>query len=414
MVSTENEAMEYLQENGVKFIHLAFCDVFGSMKNVTIMTRDMNRAFSSGISIDASAIRGFGTVEESDLFLKPVLSTLILLPWRPSQGRIARFYCSIFYPDGRPFEMDSRYILRKSVNRAREMGIRVSFGAECEFYLFRLDEEGNPTRIPADQAHYMDVAPFDKGENVRREICTALEQMNFTPESSHHEEGPGQNEIDFRYSTALSSADNVLTFRSVVETVAAANGLHANFSPKPLPDQAGNGFHINMSPRRIGTDDPDPVLKRRFMAGILKHIREITALLNPTEESYRRLGGWKAPRYVTWSPGNRSQLIRIPAGTGEYDRIELRSPDCMTNPYIAYALLLEAGLDGIGEGLEPPEPMNRNLYEMIPSETGEIGTLPESLEEALELAEQSEIVKRILSPAILRSVRAGREAGGTA
>ena len=409
MFATENEAIEYLEENDVKFIRLAFCDVFGSMKNVSIMLRDLNRAFASGISIDASAIRGFGTVDESDLYLKPVLSTLILLPWRPAQGRIAHFYCEIFYPDGTPFEMDSRLILQRSVDRARKLGLRVSFGAECEFYLFRLDEDGNPTRIPADNAHYMDAAPYDRGENVRREISLALEQMNFTPESSHHEEGPGQNEIDFRYSGAMSSADNVLTFKSVVETVAAANGLHANFSPKPLAEHAGNGFHINMSPRRIGVEEPDQKLKLSFLAGILAHIREITAFLNSTEESYRRLGSFKAPQYVTWSPQNRSQLIRIPAGVGEYDRIELRSPDCMTNPYIAYALLLEAGLDGIEAELTPPEPTNRNLYELTEEERRDLPRLPESLAEAIALAERSELVARTLSPAILRSLSAGRD-----
>lgn len=408
MFTTEQEVFDYLQENEVKFIRLAFCDVFGSMKNVSVMARDLNRAFVSGISIDASAILGFGSIDESDLYLKPVPSTLVLLPWRPAQGRIAHFYCEIFYPDGRPFEMDSRHILQKAVDHARKMNIRVSFGAECEFYLFHLDEHGNPTRIPADQAHYMDAAPFDKGENVRREICLALEQMNFLPETSHHEEGPGQNEIDFRYSRAMTSADNVLTFKSVVETIAAANGFHADFSPKPLEGHAGNGFHINMSPRHIGVEEPDPELKSAFLAGILHYIREITAFLNPTEDSYRRLGSFKAPRFVTWSPNNRSQLIRIPAGTGEYDRIELRSPDCMTNPYVAYALLLEAGLTGIEQGMVPPEPVNRNLYEIPAAERGNLEMLPESLGEAIVLAENGELVRRVLAPSMIRSLRIRR------
>ena len=405
MFTTESEAYEYLEDQEVKFVLLAFCDVFGSMKNVSIMLRDLHRAFQSGLSIDASAIRGFGSVDESDLFLKPVLSTLTLLPWRPAQGRIARFYCNIFYPDGSPFEMDSRDILKRSVERAAQMGIRVSFGAECEFYLFRLDENGDPTQIPADTAHYMDVAPFDKGEIVRREICLALEQMNFTPETSHHEEGPGQNEIDFRYSGAMSSADNVLTFKSVVETVAAANGFHASFAPKPMRNQAGNGFHINMSPRRLEDNEPDPGLKRWFMAGILSHIREMTAFLNSTEESYQRLGTFKAPRYITWSNQNRSQLIRIPAGTGEYDRIELRSPDCMTNPYVAYALLLEAGMDGIRRQLEPSDSVNRNLYELSGQEETVYETLPSSLPEALNLAEASVFIKSILPDAMTAAIR---------
>ena len=408
MFSTENECMEYLKDNEVKFILLAFCDTFGSMKNVSIMPRDVHRAFTTGISLDASAIGGFGSVDESDLILKPVPSTLALLPWRPAQGRVARFYCHIFYPDGTPFEMDSREILRRSVEKAGKLGIRVSFGAECEFYLFKLDENGEPTRIPADHAHYMDAAPFDKGEIVRREICLALEKMNFTPETSHHEEGPGQNEIDFRYSGAMSSADNVLTFRSVVETVAAANGLHADFSPKPMENEAGNGFHINMSPRRKNSDEPAPELKRWFMAGILAHVREITAFLNSTEDSYRRLGTFKAPRYVTWSPRNRSQLIRIPAGTGEFDRIELRSPDCMTNPYIAYALLLEAGMEGIRQQLEPPAPENRNLYEVPEADLTSLEQLPATLEEALSLAEKSELIRQVLPEAMLAALRERR------
>ncbi|MDD6212535.1 MAG: glutamine synthetase family protein [Clostridiales bacterium] len=396
MFYTESEIIEYLNENDVKFIRLAFCDPYGCMKNVSIMNSELGRAFSTGISIDASAITGFGTVDESDLFLRPVISTMTLLPWRPSQGRVVRFYCDITYPDGTPFEMDNRLILRNAVNHAREFGVRCSFGAECEFYLFKLDENGNPTKIPADYAGYMDVAPFDKGENVRREICIALEQMNFAPETSHHEEGPGQNEIDFKYSDAMTSADNVLTFKSVVETIAAANGFHANFRPKPIAGEAGNGFHINMSPRKIGETGPDSDMKRHFMAGILKYIREISIFLNPTEESYQRLGSFKAPRFVTWSPLNRSQLIRIPAGTGEYDRIELRSADCMANPYLAYALLLEAGLEGIQMKLEPSEPTNKNLYNLEERDLEGIPELPYTYGDAADLAMSSEFVKRVL------------------
>ena len=396
MFYTENEVLEYVNDNDVKFIRLAFCDPYGAMKNVSIMNTELERALTTGISIDASAINGFASIDASDLFLHPVLSSLTILPWRPAKGRVARFYCNIAYPDGRPFEVDSRWILETAIRHAKEMNIRCSFGPECEFYLFKLDEEGNPTRIPADRAGYMDVAPFDKGENVRREICIALEQMNFMPEASHHEEGPGQNEIDFKYSDPMTSADNMLTFKSVVETVAAANGMHANFSPKPLRENAGNGLHINMSPRWIGDDKPDPELKKYFMAGIMHRIREITVFLNPTEESYLRLGGNKAPRFVTWSPSNRSQLIRIPASTGAYDRIELRSADCMANPYIAYALLLEAGLEGIREKMEPPAPVNRNLYALAPEEYRDLPQLPYSYEEALALAEKSDFVRTYL------------------
>ncbi len=405
MQYTESEAIEFLNENDVKFIRLQFSDPYGVMKNVSIMNTELKRAFSTGISIDASNISGFATVDESDLLLHPVPSTLTLLPWRPARGRNASFYCEISYPDGRPFEMDSRRILKEAVRHAGEEGILCYFGAECEFYLFRTDEEGRPTKIPADQAGYMDISPFDQGEEVRREICLALEQMDFAPESSRHEVGPGQNEIDFRYGDAMTSADNVQTFKSVVGTVAASNGLHADFSPRPLEGEAGNGFHINMSPHRNADSGADPDLKRSFLAGVLEHIREITAFLNPTKESYARLGLFEAPNRVSWSPFNRSQLIRIPAGTGEYDRIELRSADCMANPYLAYALLLEAGLEGIRDRKIPPEPVNRNLYEAPEEEIRQIPSLPSTGQEAVTLAQESGFVRKILPEEMMEAYR---------
>lgn len=408
MQRNETEAMEFLEENDVKFIQLTFCDIYGIMKNVSIMTPDLHRAVEDGISFDASAISGFASVDDSDLYLRPVLSTLALIPWRPPQGRIARIYCEIDRPGGEPFELDSRRILSRSVRHAVDAGLSISIGAECEFYLFRLDEEGKPTMIPADHAGYMDVAPEDCGETVRRDICLALEQMNFRPETSHHEEGPGQNEIDFRFSDAMTSADNVLTFRSVVETVAAANGYAASFRPKPLPDCSGNGFHINLSPRKWLAEEPDPELKRYFVAGILDHIGEMTAFLNPTAESYERLGAFKAPRYVTWSPQNRSQLIRIPADTGEFDRIELRSADCTANPYLAYALIIEAGLDSMRRQLEPPAPVNRNLYELSDEEKSQLKRLPESLGEACGLAESSAFVRSVIPSAAVAALRRRR------
>ena len=397
MLYSEQEVYEYVEQEDVKFIRLAFCDVTGRQKNISIMPEELERAFSCGISFDASAIAGFGGPVGSDLFLHPIPSTLNVLPWRPSRGKVVKMFCSIRHPDGTPFAMDSRAILEKAVCQARELGCQVRFGSEFEFYLFKTDENGDPTQEPFDRAGYMDVAPEDKGENVRREICLNLQDMGIQPESSHHEEGPGQNEIDFRYSDALSAADNAMHFKTVVKTAALRNGLYADFSPKPIPGAAGNGMHINMSVKcDDGRDRSDA-----FMAGVLAHVREITAFLNPTEGSYRRLGEHKAPRYITWSPENRSQLIRIPAAKGEYQRIELRSPDPMANPYLAYALLIHAGLDGIRRDLRSPQPVNENLYTAPESLTSQLEQLPASLEEARQLARNSAFVASVLPKQML-------------
>ncbi|HIW74145.1 MAG TPA: glutamine synthetase family protein [Firmicutes bacterium] len=385
-----SEVLTYCREEDVKFIRLAFCDLTGNQKNIAIMPEELERAFEHGISFDASAIPGFGDESKSDLFLFPDPSTLSVLPWRPSHGRVVRMFCDIRRPDGTPFPKDSRRLLKKAVAAAAEDGVVCSFGAEFEFYLFQTDENGKPTKIPFDDAGYMDIAPDDKGENVRRDICLTLESMGIRPESSHHEEGPGQNEIDFRYSEALSAADNAVTFPAVVKTIAMQNGLWACFSPKPLVHQSGNGLHINMSIQSPGgRADRDA-----FMAGVLRHIREITAFLNPTEESYRRLGEKKAPRYVTWSSQNRSPLIRVPAAKGEYERFELRSPDPTANPYLAYALLIYAGLDGVRSRLPLPAPIDGNLFTADESVTAGLERLPASLAEAQTLAGESELIRR--------------------
>ena len=391
-----DEVMTYCQEEDVKFIRLAFCDLTGRQKNIAIMPEELGRAFRYGISFDASAIPGFGDEVRSDLFLFPDPSTLSVLPWRSAQGQVVRMFCDIRRPDGSPFERDSRRLLKKAVEAAKEMGITCYFGAEFEFYLFRTGENGEATRIPYDNAGYMDIAPEDKGENVRREICLTLVDMGIRPEGSHHEEGPGQNEIDFRYSDALTAADNAVTFQAVVKTIAMQSGLSACFSPKPLPDQSGNGLHINMSLQGA----KDQRQRDAFMAGILRHVREITAFLNPTEESYLRLGEKKAPRYVTWSPENRSQLIRIPAARGDAVRFELRSPDPGSNPYIAYALLIYAGLEGIRTESSLCPPVNVNLFTAGPEVTDSLETLPASLPEALELARRSPLIARYM-PEIL-------------
>lgn len=392
MIYTAREVYDFVRQEDVKFIRLAFCDVNGKQKNISIMPDELPRAFSDGISFDASAIKGFGDEVGSDLLLFPVPSTLNILPWRSSHGNVIRMFCSMKYPDGTQFEKDSRMILQRAVDAAAAKGVSVQFGAEFEFYLFNTDEKGMPTDEPFDRAGYMDVAPEDRGENARREICLTLLEMGIKPESSHHEEGPGQNEIDFRYSDAMTAADNAMNFMTVVKAAAQRNGIYADFSPKPLPGESGNGLHINMSVKTADGEDHT----NAFMAGILAHIKEMTAFLNPTEDSYKRLGEKKAPKYITWSPENRSQLIRIPAAKGEYRRIELRSPDPTANPYIAYALLIMAGLDGIERELTAPEAVNVNLYKADSSVTEPLDRLPASLDEAVAVAEGSDFVRGVI------------------
>lgn len=394
------EVIQYAREEKVKFVRLAFSDVYGRQKNVTIMASELERAFDSGIAFDASAVPGFGGEVRSDLFLHPDPATLAEQPWRPENGRLVRMFCDIRCPDGSPFEADCRHILRRAVRDAEAAGCSFAFGSELEFYLFRLDENGEPTRIPYDRAGYMDIAPEDRGENIRREICLTLEQMGIRPESSHHEEGPSQNEIDFRYSEPLSAADNSLTFLSVVRSVAAANGLCADFSPKPLPEHPGSGLHINLSVRG-GAEGAEPL--NYVIAGILEHIGALTLFLNPCEDSYLRLGGRKAPRYISWSSENRSQLIRIPAAQGEFRRAELRSADPTANPYLAFALLIRAGLDGIERRLTLPEPADFNLYTAPPEVLSRYKRLPASLAEAAAAAQASTEVARWLPEPVLRA-----------
>ena len=401
MYNSIEDILSYVGENDVKFIRLAFCDIFGVQKNIAIQPSELPRAFEKGISFDASAISGFMNVEESDLLLVPDQAPLTALPWRPDHGRVVRLFCDIRRPGGAPFEGDCRRLLRQTAARAAEKGYVCKFGPECEFYLFHLDEEGEPTARPLDRAGYFDIAPLDRGENLRRDVCLALEEMGFTPEASHHEQGPGQNEIDFRYSAAVRAADNVVTFKAAVKAIAAQHGLHASFMPKPLPDAPGSGMHINMSlynrdDRNLFLGDADGFLPeaRRFIAGILARTAELSAFLNPTANSYARLGSFEAPRYLTWSHQNRSQLVRIPAAEGDFSRMELRSPDPACNPYLAFALLIEAGLEGVEKKLELPAPTDRDLYEAGGTES--LPTLPASLDEALDLAEASPLVARVV------------------
>ncbi len=395
---SKEEVMQYVAEEDVKFIRLAFCDVFGKQKNISIMPEELPRAFEHGIAFDASAIAGFGDEAHSDLFLHPDPETLTWLPWRPEHGKVVRMFCAVSYPDGTPFACDTRGLLKKAVADARAAGYTFSFGAEQEFYLFELDEKNAPTKIPYDRAGYLDIAPEDKGENVRREICLTLEQMGIRPESSHHEEGPGQNEIDFRYTEALAAADNVMTFQTVVRTVARRNGLYADFSPKPLLNAPGNGFHVNWSVK------PDDQKKQESMiAGVLDKIVPMTVFFNPVDASYERLGQMKAPRFVSWSRENRSQLVRIPAAAKEYRRAELRSPDPAANPYIAFTLMIRAGLYGAEKGLSLPAPVDLNLFQAESAKTGALTRLPDTLVKAKAAAKGDEWLKTMLPAEILNA-----------
>ena len=394
---SKEEVLQYVMEEDVKFIRLAFCDVFGRQKNISIMPEELERAFKYGIAFDASAVRGFGDEAHSDLFLHPDPDTLALLPWRPEHGKVVRMYSKITYPDGTPFECDTRNLLSQAVDEAEKAGYTFYFGSEQEFYLFELDENGEPTKKPYDNAGYMDIAPEDRGENVRRDICLTLERMGIRPESSLHEEGPGQNEIDFRYSDALTAADNAQTFHSVVRIIARRNGVHADFSPKPLDGRPGNGFHINVSVDPAGNTE----VLHNMIAGVMNHIRELTLFMNPTEDSYRRFGESKAPVYISWSRENRSQLIRIPAAVGVFRRAELRSPDPSSNPYLAFALIIYAALDGVKTNMQLPAPVDANLFTADSSLRDRLEKLPLSLAEAKEIAAGSSFLKEHLPDRIL-------------
>ncbi len=402
MTNTANEVLEFIRENDVKFIRLGFCDPFGIQKNISIMADELLAAFENGISFDASAIKGFRDVTRSDLLLFPDPSTITVLPWRPEPGRVARFYCDIKNPDKSAFTHDSRYILKQMIKRCEDMGYVCKIGAECEFYLFNTDENGEPTLNTLDYGGYLDIAPLDKGENIRREICLCLDEMGLKPETSHHEQGPGQNEIDFKFSDALTSADNLLTFKSVVKAIVSRNGLYASFMPKPLLSHSGSGLHVNISLSKNGLnifknkDGEHSSVAESFIAGILQKAPEITLFLNPIANSYERLGRLEAPKFVSWSHQNRSQLIRIPSAIGERVRMELRSPDPSVNPYLAFALILGAGLEGIANDLPLPQAVDADLYNADEALTKGLALLPDSLDAAIKLAEGSELVKNVI------------------
>lgn len=383
---TVDEVMNYIEEEDVKFIRLAFRDAYGIQKNISVMPGEVRKSFDEGIPINAREIAGFEDCPYASLYLKPDADTLSILPWRPDSGRVLRMYCNVFTPGGKEYVSDTRSILMKAVADAEERGIEFRFGTESEFYLFTKDEEGNPTKIPYDEAGYMDIAPADKCENVRREISLTIERMGLTPERSHHERGPGQNEIDFHYGKPLKAADQMTTFKMVVSTVADRYGLVADFSPLPLPNKPGNGYHINIYAKdKTGKD-----VVKYAAAGILDKIREMTIFMNPTADSYSRLGSSTAPDRANWSSAGESELMYIET-YNDRTRVELRSPDASSNPYVVYALLIHAGLLGIERKMSLPGEL---------SESADL--LPSSKREAGSIAASSEFIRSIIPEGIIK------------
>lgn len=410
---TKEDIWRMIEEEDVEFIRLQFTDIFGTLKNVAVTTSQLERVLNNEIMFDGASIEGFARVEQSDMFLRPDLDTFAIFPWRPQQGKVARFLCDIYRPDGTPFAGDPRHVLKRTVQEAAEMGYQMDVGPECEFFLFHTDDEGNPTTITHEKAGYFDVGPLDLGENARRDMILTLEDMGFVVEASHHEDAPAQHEIDFHYDEALKTADDIMTFKLAVKTIAKRHGLYASFMPKPKTGVNGSGMHINMSLARDGVNvfydgqDCNHLSKEGywFIGGIMKHIAAITAITNPLVNSYKRLvPGYEAPVYIAWSMRNRSPLIRIPAQTGTTQRIELRSPDSATNPYLAIAVCLAAGLDGIRNQIEPPASVEGNIFAMSEEEREKAGIkcLPTSLAEAIDGLEQDALIREVLGKHISR------------
>ncbi len=406
-IYTKRDILRLAEEKDVEFIRLQFTDLFGNLKNVAITSSQLEKALNNECMFDGSSIDGFARMEESDMYLYPDPDTFTVFPWRPQQGKVARLICDVYRPDRTPFEGDPRYILKKVVKEAEELGFQFDVGPECEFFLFHTDDDGNPTTISHERAGYFDLGPMDLGENIRRDIVLTLEDMGFEMESSHHEIAPAQHEIDFRYSDALTTADNIMTFKLTVKTIARRNGLHATFMPKPRYGTNGSGMHTNMSLSRDGKnlfwDEKDPLSLSReayyFIGGLLEHIRGITAIANPIINSYKRLvPGYEAPVYVAWSPRSKTSLIRIPERKGENTRIELRSPDPSCNPYLTLAVCLAAGLDGIKRQILPPPNVDKNLFSMSEQEREELGIapLPRNLDESLLALESDELLMEVL------------------
>jgi len=411
-VRTVDDVLSLARELGVKFIRLQFTDILGVLKNVSITIEQLDKALAGELMFDGSSIEGFVRIEESDMYLRPDPATFVTFPWRPREGAVARLICDIYNADGTPFVGDPRYVLKRTIAEAKELGLTMYVGPEAEFFLFHLDQEGNPTTNTHDQAGYFDLTPVDLGENARRDMVLTLEQMGFEIEASHHEVAPGQHEIDFKYTDALDTADKIVTFRFVVRTIAQRHGLHATFMPKPIYGLAGSGMHLNLSLMKDGINcfyDPEAHAQLSntclyFIGGIMRHARAITTITNPTVNSYKRLiSGYEAPVYIAWSFRNRSPLIRIPAKRESSTRIEFRSPDPSCNPYLALAVCLKAGLDGIKNQILPSPPCDRNIYAMAPSEREQagIGSLPLNLFEALQELRNDKVIAEALGPHVL-------------
>lgn len=404
---TREDILRLVEENDIKFIRLQFTDIFGFLKNVAITDRQLEKALDNNIMFDGSSISGFVRIEESDMYLRPDLDTFSILPWRPQHGRVARLICDVYTPEGNAFEGDPRNILKKVLKEAEDMGYSFNVGPECEFFLLETDEKGRPKLETQDKSGYFDLSPLEGAENARRDMCMMLENMGFEIEASHHEVAYGQNEIDFKYVDALTTADSIMTFKLVVKSVAQRHGVYATFMPKPFFGINGSGMHVNMSLMKDGKnafyDEGDKLALSKdaysFIAGLMKHVKELTAITNPLVNSYKRLvPDYEAPVYIAWSAKNRSPLIRVPATRGTGTRIELRCPDPSANPYLALACLLAAGLDGIKNNLTPPTPIEKNIFDMSAEERHAYGieNLPGSLEESIKYMEESELIRKTL------------------
>jgi glutamine synthetase len=404
---TTDDVRRLAKEHKVRFVCLQVTDIFGMLKSVAITVEQLDKALDNELMFDGSSIEGSVRIEECDMYLYPDPNTFVIFPWESRGGAVARLICDVYNPDGTPFEGDPRYVLRRAIRDAAEMGYTMYVGPEAEFFLFHMDEDGRPTIRTHDRAGYFDLAPVDLGEQARRDMILTLERLGFEIEASHHEVAPGQHEIGFKYDDALDMADKIVTFKSVVRTVARRHGLHATFMPKPLFGVAGSGMHLNQSLVRDGINafyDPNTADQLSteclyYIGGLMQHARAMTAILNPTVNSYKRLvTGCEAPVYIAWSNRNRSSLVRIPAKRGMSTRVELRSPDLSCNPYLALAVCLQAGLEGIRKKIMPPPPCDRNIYAMTGEERKalNIGMLPENLREALLEMRESALMRRAL------------------
>ena len=404
---TKEDIIRIVKEQEIKFITLQFTDIFGIMKNVAITASQLERALDNQIMFDGSSIEGFVRIEESDQNLRPDLDSFEIIPWKSSPNGTARMICDIYTPEGKPFEGDPRYMLKKVLKEAKDMGYEFNVGPECEFFLFQTDAQGKPTTITHDDAGYFDLGPIDLGESARRDMVLALEDMGYEIEASHHEVAHGQHEIDFKYTDALKSADNIITFKMVVKTLAKEHGLHATFMPKPIYGISGSGMHVNMSMFKDGAnafaDAKDKLGLSKcaysFIAGILKHVPALTAITNPTVNSYKRLvPGYEAPVYIAWSAQNRSPLVRIPYARGNGTRLELRSPDPSCNPYLALAVCLAAGLDGIRNNLTPPPSVDENIFHMSDDNREQAGitNLPNDIISAIQEFKKSTLMRETL------------------